>query len=130
LTFEEDETGAAWIVAQTRLGRPSVNLIPLEQIGEEARLCPGEERVRLDRPADVDTQLRMLRRQLRVSNHYMVKALKTSPLPPLFEKSARLKGCFPLWLKDGQTELPLERGKIIVHLDDVLGLVIRREKGK
>ncbi|MBU0704653.1 MAG: CRISPR-associated helicase Cas3', partial [Chloroflexi bacterium] len=32
LTFDENETGAAWVVAQTRLGRESVNLILLEKL--------------------------------------------------------------------------------------------------
>ena len=51
LTFEEDESSASWIVAQTRLGRASVHLIPLERSGEAARLTPTEETIALDRPA-------------------------------------------------------------------------------
>jgi CRISPR-associated endonuclease/helicase Cas3 len=130
LVFEEDETGASWVVAQTRLGRPSLNVIPLERIGERARLYPGNESVSIDRPAEAEMQLRLLRRQLRVSNYYIVEALGQSSLPALFTKSSRLKGCVPLWLTEGRAEFPLKKGKVVVRLDDALGLVIRHEKGE
>jgi CRISPR-associated endonuclease/helicase Cas3 len=127
LTFEENETGAAWIVARTRLGRESINLIPLECNGDIARLYPSEETVGLDSPASPEMQLRLLRRHLRVSHREIVQALKNAPLPNLFTRSARLKGYYPLWLTDGQAEFPLENGRVIVTLDRDLGLIIHRE---
>ncbi|MGA9347995.1 MAG: CRISPR-associated helicase Cas3' [Anaerolineae bacterium] len=129
LTFEEDETGASWVVAQTRLGRESVNLIPLEREGDMARLSPTGEMVALDRRASREMQLSLLRRHLRVSRPEIVRALKEAPLPKLFTKSPKLKGYYPLWLTDGKAEFPLEKGKLVVILDDELGLVIHKEKG-
>lgn len=129
LIFEEDETGATWIVAQTRLGQESINLIPLERDGDMARLYPIEEQVALDRPASREVQLRLLRRHLRVSHWGIVGALKEAPLPELFTKSPRLKGYHPLWLTDGRAEFPLKSGRLIVSLDRRLGLIIQKEKG-
>jgi CRISPR-associated endonuclease/helicase Cas3 len=91
ITFEEDETGASWFVARTRLGRESVNLIPLERQGETGRLYPADETVRLDRRASGEMQLRLLRRQVRVSRPEIVRAVKEMEnLPPLFGRSPRL----------------------------------------
>jgi CRISPR-associated endonuclease/helicase Cas3 len=130
LTFEEDETGASWIVAQTRLGRESVNLIPLEQKGDTAHLYPSEETVPLHSPASQEMQLGLLRRHLRVSHREVVQALKEAPRPKLFTESPRLKwSYYPLWLTNGKAEFSLEEGKLVVTLDDRLGLVIRKEKG-
>ncbi len=130
LTFEEDETGASWVVGQTRLGRESVNLIPLEPEGDRARLYPTDETVALDRRASREMQLRLLRRHLRVSRPEIIQALKEAPRPKLFTESPKLKwGYHPLWLTDGKAEFPLENGKLVVTLDDELGLVIHKEKG-
>ena len=129
LTFKEDETGAAWIVAQTRLGRESVNLIPLERDGDTAHLYPTGETVALDRPALRETQLRLLRRHLRVSRPEIVRAVKAESLPRLFTESARLRGSYPLWLANGEAEFLLKNDKLVVTLDRDLGLVIHKEKG-
>jgi CRISPR-associated endonuclease/helicase Cas3 len=131
LQFEEDETGAAWIVAQTRLGRESINLIPLERIGEHARLAPDGTEVNLDRPASRDMQLHLLRYHLRVSRPEIVRALKSGPdLSEVFADSARLKGYYPLWLTEGRAEFEkLNReGEISVKLDPELGLVIEAKE--
>ena len=129
LTFEEDETGASWVVAQTRLGRESVNLVPLEQAGDTARLYPSQETVALDRTASREMQLRLLQRQLRVSRPEIVQAIKKAERPKLFTRSPRLKRYHPLWLSGGRTEFPLKTGKLIVTLDHELGLVIEEKKG-
>ncbi len=128
LTFDEDETGAAWVVAQTRLGRESVNLIPLEQLDDSsARLYPGDETVALKRAATPAMQRRLLRRHLRVSRPEIVKAVKQQDdLPALFTRSSRLRGYYPLWLENGQASFckPNDKGKIVLTLDQNLGLVI------
>ncbi|NLF00323.1 MAG: CRISPR-associated helicase Cas3', partial [Anaerolineales bacterium] len=128
LTFEENETGAAWVVAQTRLGEESVNLIPLEQEGGQARLWPDGDPLALDRAASREQQLAMLRRQLHVSRCEIVKATREADLPPLFSKSPRLKGYYPLWLSDGQAVFPAKGGgALVARLDPELGLVIDRD---
>jgi CRISPR-associated endonuclease/helicase Cas3 len=133
LQFKEDETGAAWIVAQTRLGRESINLIPLEKAGERARLIPGQTTVDLDQPASRDMQLRLLQNHMRVSRPEIVRTLKRQQnLPKLFTDSALLRGYYPLWLTEGQTRFETLYGKgfILVRLDVELGLVIEAKEVK
>jgi len=128
ITFEEDETGASWVVAQTRLARESINLIPMEKLDETtARLFPGGQPVALNKRAPVSVQRCLLRHHLRVSRPEIVRALKHSEaLPPLFSRSARLKGFYPLWLEGGEARFPKSggEGEIAVTLDVDLGLVI------
>jgi hypothetical protein len=64
-----------------------------------------------------------------VSRPEIVQASKEMSLPELFTESPRLKGYYPLWLADGKTEFPSKNGKLIVILDDQLGLIIRKKKG-
>ena len=127
--FEEDEGNAAWIVAQTRLGRESVTVIPLERDGDEVRLFHTDTVVNLETAAPRGVQLQLLRRSLRISQRYVVQALKAEKddRPRLFTKSALLKGCFPLWLTDGQLCISLPKGILVVTLNPDLGLVIRKE---
>ena len=129
LTFEEDEDSAAWVVAQTRLGRESVTVIPLERDGDQARIFPTDATVNLDAAAPRRVQLQLLRRSLRLSNYHAVKALKAAKdaRPRLFTKSALLKGCFPLWLTDGRLHIPLPKGILVLTLDPQLGLVIHQK---
>jgi CRISPR-associated endonuclease/helicase Cas3 len=130
LVFEEDETGASWVIAQTRLGRESVNLIPLERRRNMAYLYPLDEAVNIEQGASPEMQLRLLRRHVRVSRPEIVQALKkTDELSPLFKLSPRLKGYYPLWLSDGRAEFPSGTSKLSVTLETSLGLVIRKEKG-
>jgi len=128
-TFEENEDSAAWIVAQTRLGRESVTVIPLERDGDKARLFPTDTMVNLDAAAPRKVQLQLLCHSLRLSQWHVVQALKAEKdnRPRLFTKSALLKGCFPLWLTDGQLCVSLPKSILVVTLDPDLGLVIRKE---
>ena len=129
LTFEESETGASWIVAQTRLGRESINLIPLERNGNNAILFPTTEKVSLDNRASHEMQLRLLRRHLRISRPELVQSLKEAQRPKLFIESPRLKGYYPLWLVNGKTNFQLNGDKLVISLNDELGLVIQKEEG-
>ena len=128
IMFKEDETGASWIVAQTRLGRESVNLIPMEKLDETtAHLFPDGQPMALTRAASSSVQRQLLRHHLRVSRPEIVKDLKRSMnLPALFTRSARLKGYYPLWLENGEASFPKlwGEGEIVVTLDEDLGLVI------
>ncbi|MGD9101522.1 MAG: CRISPR-associated helicase Cas3', partial [Anaerolineae bacterium] len=129
LTFEEDEDSAAWVVAQTRLGRESVTVIPLERDGDQAHLFPTDVTVNLNTAAPRRVQLQLLRRSLRLSNYHVVQSLKAGKdaRPPLFTGSALLKGCSPLWLTDGRLHIPLPKGILVLTLDPQLGLVMRQE---
>lgn len=121
LTFEEDEDSAAWINAQTRYQeRESITVIPIERIDAETGRIPGIEHLALDRAADRETQLRLLRRGVRLDAPPIVAALKAAPRSSLFAESPLLKRCYPLWLVDGAAAgLP-------ARLDPRLGLVIEK----
>lgn len=128
-TFEEDENSAAWVVARTRLGEESLNVIPLEVKGDYCILPDGTQ-VNLGGEADRETQLRLLRRGLRVSHQDAIHAIRS-----INEKRCRLFADSPL-LKD-QFMLPLENGSITLWHDSTeltlilhpqLGLVIERNK--
>lgn len=130
LVFEEGENRVAWIVARTRLGEESQVVVPLEYLGQTARLWPGEETVSLQAAASLEIQKRLMRRSIRVSNRYLVQALKNSAAscPPLFRESTLLKDAYPLWLQGGSTSMPVPGGRLLIQLSPTLGLVIRKEK--
>jgi CRISPR-associated endonuclease/helicase Cas3 len=130
LAFEENENSAAWIVAQTRLGEESVNVIPLEHQGNQARLLPSGESFDLDQPLPRAMQLNLLRHGLRVSRHAVVQALKEQPEPlAAFARSALLKEHRPLWFSDGEARLVTRKKTLVLRLDARLGLVVTQEGG-
>ena len=123
LTFEEDEDSAAWINAQTRYQeRETITVIPIERVDRETGRIPGIEQLALDGAADRETQLRLLRRGVRLDDPQIVAAIKAASRPALFTESPLLKRCYPLWLVGGAAEgLPVP-----VRLDPRLGLVIEK----
>jgi hypothetical protein len=130
LTFEESENKATWFIAQTRLGDESLIIIPLERVENLARLWPNEETVPLDTEAPRQMQKKLMRRSIRTGNRDLIAALKAEEArrPRLFTESALLKECYPLWLVDGATRLPVEKGTLSITLHPQLGLVIEKEK--
>jgi len=123
--FEEDENKAAWIVAQTRLGEESVNVIPLEFDGNIARITTEGEPIWVDIEAPKAIQLAMLRRNLRISQQHLVNAIKAFDNhgnKKLFTESTLLKEFYPLWMKNGKVELNTPQGNIFLRLDPHLGL--------
>ena len=131
LQFEEDENRADWIVAQTRLGEPTLNIIPLERQGDTV-ILPDGTKASIRAPAPIDTEKQLLKRQLRLSHQLVLGALlaeNDTPVP-LFGESALLKGHFPLWLSEGRKHLATEYGTFIAKLDPQLGLTIEKEAKK
>jgi hypothetical protein len=127
LTFVEGEDSAAWIAAQTRLGPETITVIPLEKIGDKARLVPTDEMVDLTAAPDRATELRLLRRSFSLSQRQLVQYFKRlgKPVEPLFSQSALLKSVRPLWLND--SPLTVENTTLTYSLDAKLGLVIEKE---
>ena len=76
VTFEESESKASWFIAQTRLGDESLTIIPLEHVGNSVRLWPGDETIPLDSEAPRQMQKKLMRRSIRISNRYLIAALK------------------------------------------------------
>jgi len=128
LTFEESESKAGWIVAQTRLGEESLTIIPLERDGNIARLWPTNETVALDAEASRTIQKNLLRRSIRTSHYQLIRALKNEKPSHFFTESALLKECYPLWLQNGTRRIELQKGSLLITLHPQLGLVIEKEK--
>jgi len=133
LRFEESETRAGWMVAQTRLAEQSVILVPLERRGDDA-FCPGlDEAIPINRAAARAIQLRLMRRSLRVSRRevvgYCSRLEDAKELPALFRGAGAglLKEVYPLWLENGRAVITYGNVSLALILDDRLGLVI--EKG-
>ncbi|MFN8470331.1 MAG: CRISPR-associated helicase Cas3' [Caldilineaceae bacterium] len=128
-TFEEDENSAAWIVAQTRLGDESLNIIPLE-VHDGVGLLPDGTRVPLAAEADVTTQIKLLRRNLRISQHQAIQAVRAlNEMPcPLFKNSPLLKNYFLLPLNNGKATITQDKLRLSFTLHPRIGLIIEREK--
>ncbi len=131
IQFEEDEGRADWIVAQTRLGERSINLIPIERIGNNA-ILPGGEKVDINNQASLEIQRKLLKRSIRISNVLAINVLERRAksekyLTRLFIDSPLLKGYYPIWLKNGSSVFKLEKGTLRISLDEALGLVIKKE---
>ncbi|MEZ4714433.1 MAG: CRISPR-associated helicase Cas3' [Caldilineaceae bacterium] len=131
LIYAEDEESAAWVVAQTRLGAESVTVLPLAKIGDEAQLIPTEECVNLTVAPTRETELRLLRRSLRISRYEVVQHFKQMPPADeaLFKRSALLKNVKPLWLDGNGVEIVFDGKPIKLSLDAHLGLVIEKGAG-
>ncbi len=131
MVFEESETRAGWIVAQTRLGEKSINLVPLEDLGDHFSI-PGDEKIFFkDQIIDNADQVRMLRSQIRVSRAEVVEALsrQEDQKRSLFAHSSLLRDVRPLWLTDGKAEVATKGGIILLELDPLLGLMIKKKGG-
>jgi CRISPR-associated endonuclease/helicase Cas3 len=129
VTFEEDENRADWIVAQTRLGEPTLNVIPLERDGDWI-LLDGGERISVNAEISIPMQRKLLRRYLRISQRDVMDALQKegeAQATELFKKSSLLKEYFPLWLTNGKARLNTAHGTFLVTLDPQLGLVLEKE---
>jgi hypothetical protein len=130
ITFEEDENRADWIVAQTRLGGETLNVIPIERDGDFAYVDGKNIRIRVNEEALLDTQRKLLKRNLRISHHGAIQAIQRDVeknITLLFKESKLLKGYYPLWLDGGRSELKLGHDKFQFTLDPQLGLIIEKE---
>jgi CRISPR-associated endonuclease/helicase Cas3 len=131
LIFEENEDGASWVIAQTRLGEESVTVIPLEREGESAWFLSDGNRVEVEigHAAARDIQLQLMQHSLRVSNRLVVQAFKEQmpSIPLMFTESPLLKNAVPLWLTDGCARLCAGKRSLVLRLDPILGLVVEKE---
>jgi len=131
LVFTESETKAGWTVAQTRLGEKSLNLIPLEDLGDHCTLPGGEKVFDKRKSVSRDDQFTMLRHQVRVSHVGLVEALEKQHegLPELFTASALMRDMLPLWLHNGVAQVNTNKGIYEMELDPHLGLTIKKKGG-
>lgn len=131
MTFVESETEASWTVAQTRLGEQSVNVIPLEDMGDYYMLPGGSEKLPKKLAASREIETALLQVQIRVSQVDIVKALRMmkDEIPEVFTGSPVLRNYYPIWMKEGIAEIHTKKGEYTLRLDPELGLLIDKKGG-
>ena len=121
------------ISPQTRMGRKSIMVIPLQKVGDEAQLVPTKEKIPLTPPADKAEQkalaFRLLKRNLRIDNPTVVAELEDVERGTLFNLPY-LKNAYPLWLTDAKRSFASKKGKVTLTLDKKLGLIIEKADKK
>jgi len=126
--FDEDENSAAWIVAQTRLGEETLNVIPLEKDGDWAYLDDGSK-INVKTEASLSIQRKLLKNHLRISNPDAIEAVRLEAEKQgtiLFKKSILLKEYYPIWLSKGEAHLLQAKPNIHIYLDSALGLIWKK----
>ncbi|MDM7325321.1 MAG: CRISPR-associated endonuclease Cas3'', partial [Thermus sp.] len=105
----------------TRLGDPSVAVVPLYRQGEEWFLDPqGQHPVKLKGQLESSEKLALWSRAVRLSRYPIPQNLLAKDPPPAWRKSGLLRGLRPLEV--GQI-FPLNSGALKVELDPELGVV-------
>lgn len=121
--FVEKEGDASWIVAQTRLGEQTIQVIPLERRGVETWLFSGNRQIHLNEVETRDVQLEMLRHCVRINDRRLVNILLSHPIPLLFRRAPLLAGSVPLIFENGECTFNTH---ISVKMDMELGLKIEQ----
>jgi CRISPR-associated endonuclease/helicase Cas3 len=107
---DDDEVGLhPSLVAQTRLGEQSIIVIPIS----------AKDGFQPEKTPDIETAKGLFMCSMALSRKDVVKKLKEIGVPKGWEKSALLRNCIPLVLKENGCWLE----DINVRLDEELGLV-------
>ncbi|MGE4405177.1 CRISPR-associated helicase Cas3' [Pseudomonas sp.] len=120
--YEEGEEGLG-LPNYTRLGNDSVTLIPIHQVPGGWSLVPGGDAFDLEQPLPNALARQLHARQLKTSRKALVKHAQAEASPFAFSEHPLLRHLKPLRLTDGC----LQVGRLVVRLDDELGLVYQRE---
>lgn len=124
--YEEGEGEDKGLINCTRLGKPSVTVIPLFVSDKGVALTPDAEPFALDAPLSTELACQLCARQLNLSNQALVKAIKQQPDVQAFAQSPLLRYSYPLLLdSDGRAQLD---GRLVVWLDGELGLIYRNRE--
>lgn len=124
--YEEGEGEDKGLINCTRLGKPSVTVIPLFVSDKGVALTPDAEPFGLDVPLSTELACQLCARQLSLSNHALVQAIKLHPECRAFAQSPLLRYSYPLLLdSDGRAQLD---NRLVVRLDRELGLVYRNKE--
>lgn len=114
------------LVNCTRLGKPSISVIPLYISTTGVALTVGGEVFDLDKPIPPCLASQLCARQLSISHQGLVHAITSQPLPSSFAESPLLKYSYPLLLDaEGKAQIG---DALAVELDRTLGLVYRCKK--
>jgi len=125
---EKDAADESWYIAKTRLGRPSVSLIPLQRT--EGRVFIWNTDIELSGKLSFETQKEMLRRFVKIDNDDVVNFIKEQDVHHLFEDAVLLEGYHPLWLsREGKAMIPvigdLSKHRVVT-VDEKLGILISK----
>jgi CRISPR-associated endonuclease/helicase Cas3 len=124
--YEEGEGEDKGLINCTRLGKPSVTVIPLFVSDKGVALTPDAEPFALDAPLSAELDCQLCARQLSLSNQALVKAIKPQPEMQAFAQSPLLRHSYPLLLdSNGRAQLD---DRLLVQLDRELGLVYRNRE--
>jgi len=121
---EEGEGEDMGLVNCTRLGKPSLSVIPLFVCADGVALDVEGESYRLDEPLPPVVASRFCERQLTIANQGLVHAITATPIPNAFADSPLLRYSYPLVL-DTEGKARFDSG-LSVHLDRELGLIYGR----
>lgn len=124
--YEEGEGEDKGLINCTRLGKPSVTVIPLFVADKGVALTPDAEPFALDAALSAELASQLCARQLSLSNQALVNAIKQQPDVQAFAQSPLLRHSTPLLLdSDGRAQLD---DRLVVRLDRELGLVYRNRE--
>lgn len=126
-----DDLERGWGSMGTRHNDSLVNVIPLiKLLNGKAQLYPLDETVDLKNGADIETQLRLLGKRVRVSCRALANwAAEYGELPPLFAESELLAGIYPLFLdENGQVVITAGDIALQIKMDEKLGLIIEAQE--
>ncbi len=119
LTDEENPEIHQSLLGRTRLGGPSVTVVPLHYrsglyfLDEQATIP-----VRLDQPPSFDDAVQLVMRSVSLARKGVVQALLAKEKPKAWKDSALLRYTYPLILKDRHVDI----GGTVVTLDPELGI--------
>ncbi|MCF3096524.1 CRISPR-associated helicase Cas3' [Aeromonas australiensis] len=123
---EEAEGEDMGLANCTRLGKPSVTVIPLYISDKGVALAPDAEPFELDAPLSTELACQLCARQLSLSNQALVQTIKQQSEVQAFAQSPLLRYSYPLLLdSDGRAQLD---GRLVVRLDGELGLIYRNRE--
>lgn len=122
---EEGEGDNMGLANCTRLGKPTVTVIPLFILDKGAALSPEGSPFDLDAPLCPELACQLCARQLSLSNQALVNAIKSQPVMRAFAESPLLRYSYPLLL-DRAGRAQLDNG-LEVQLDSALGLIYRNK---
>lgn len=116
---EDEPIAHESIAALTRLGSPSIRVIPVYEGSREASTASKQGNGALERISN-EMAMQMLCRSMNISRKDLVRALVTAGAPVRWQRNALLRNYYPLWLDEcGFGSV----GDIGYHLDPMLGLV-------
>lgn len=123
--YEEGEGEDKGLINCTRLGKPSVTVIPLFVSDKGVALTPDAEPFDLDAPLPSELACQLCACQLNLSNQALVKAIKSQPEVRAFAESPLLRYSYPLLLDNkGRTQID---SRLAVVLDSHLGLIYENQ---